>query len=43
MQVVHLVVQVERCRVTGRALRLAEEQLFSAQLALGGLLGVEMA
>src|SRR4029077_10274877 len=41
MQIVHLVVEVEGRRVTRRALRLAEEQLLAAQLALGRLLRVE--
>ena len=37
MQVVHLVVEVEGRRMTVGALRLAEEQLLAAQLALGRL------
>ena len=43
VQVVHLVVEVGRRRVADRALRLAEEQLLAAQLALGRLLRVEAA
>src|SRR5437588_12895942 len=34
LEVVHLVVEVERGGMAGGALRLAEEQLFAAQLAL---------
>ena len=43
MQVVHLVVEVGWRRVADRALRLAEEQLLAAQLALGRFLRVEAA
>ena len=43
MQVVHLVVEVERRRVAGGALALAEEELLAAQLALGRLGRVEPA
>src|SRR6266850_6613368 len=43
VQVVHLVVEVGRRRMAGRALRLAEEQLLAAQLALGRLRRVETA